>query len=589
LVTTPSAAAGASHWRLLAALLRPHRRGVALLGLVLGAAAALPLAGPQLLRAFVDGAIGGAPTTALLGVATAYIGIGLAAQAAAVGTAWVATRIAWSATNRLREDAAAHALRLDLAFHADTPPGAVVERVDGDASAIARFFTDVAVRVVAAGATLAGATVLVAREDWRIGLAMAAFTAVGLLVAVRLRDHAVPQATADRAAWARWQGLITEHLDGAEDLRGLGARDHALDRQTVAAADQLDAALKAERAGAAIWSWMEGLFAAGGALMLLAGWVLLRAEAITPGTVLLLFAYSQVIRQPLAEIADQLQEVQRAAAGAARMAELLATAPAVDDGGGAALPDGPLEVRFEGVGFAYAEGVAPVLADVDLVVPAGRVLGVVGASGSGKTTLARLALRLADPVEGAVRLGGVDLRDAGLRSVRRRTAMVTQQVELLEGTVRDNLTLYGALPADDERLIGLLDDLGLGRWLSSRPQGLDTRIGGPGGAILSAGEAQLLGLGRAFLRDPGLLVLDEASSRVDPATAELVERALDRLLVGRTAIVVAHRLRAVERAGTIAVVADGRVVEHGPREALARDPGSHFARLLTLELEETPA
>jgi ABC-type multidrug transport system fused ATPase/permease subunit len=258
------------------------------------------------------------------------------------------------------------------------------------------------------------------------------------------------------------------------------------------------------------------------------------------------------------------------------------------------LPEGPLELSVDEVAFAYPErdGAGPegvVLDGIDLVVPPGTVLGLVGTSGSGKTTLARLALRLVDPTHGRVLIGGVDLRAAEPASLRRRIAVVTQDVQILEGTVRDNLTLYGSDGADgtptDAALTALLDELGLGSWLSALPGGLATPLGGAG-AALSAGEAQLLGLGRVFLRDPGLVVLDEASSRVDPAAAEVVEAALDRLLAGRTAVVIAHRLRAVDRADTIAVLDDGRVVEHGPRDVLAADPASRFATLLHREREE---
>jgi ATP-binding cassette, subfamily B, bacterial len=593
MVTAPPPSADPSHWRLLAALLRPHRGVVVVLGLVLALSAALPLAGPQLLRAFIDAAVEGAGTALLASIAIGYVGLGVVAQAAAVATAYVATRLAWSATNRLRERAAAHALRLDLRFHGEHPPGAVVERVDGDATAITSFFTDFVIRVIGAGGTLTGAVLLVAREDLRVGLAMAAFCALALVVAVRLRDRAVPQATEDRAVWARWQGLITEHLDGAEDLRSFGARDHALAQHQEVAAQQLAASLGAERAGAAIWSWMAGFFAVGGGLMLLAGWVLHEAGAITLGTVVLLFTYTQVIRQPVQELADQLKEVQRAAAGAARISALLAEVPAVDDGGTAVLPDGPLALHLDDVRFAYADGSTPAaegwaLHGVDLVVPAGTVLGLVGTSGSGKTTLARLALRLVDPTRGRVRLGGLDLRDVDPASVRHRVTAVTQDVQLLEGTVRDNLTLYGARSGgrcSDEALTALLEELGLGPWLVALPAGLDTPLGASG-ATLSAGEAQLLGLGRAFLTDPGLVVLDEASSRVDPVSAAVVEDALDRLLAGRTAVVIAHRLRAVDRVDTVAVLEAGRIVEVGPRAALADDPTSRFAALLRRERDE---
>jgi ATP-binding cassette, subfamily B, bacterial len=405
-----------------------------------------------------------------------------------------------------------------------------------------------------------------------------------------MRDRAVPQSEAERAAYADVIGLVAEDLDGGEDLRALGAREHALSVHERASARHLTTTLEAERAAVWIWSATNTFFVAGGVLMLAAGWLLHARGAITIGTVFLLFHYAQVLRRPLELISQQLQEVQRAAAGAARIGRLLAVPAVLRWDGADPLPDGALEVRFEGVSFAYADRTsdgqgraAPLAIDaVDLTVPAGSVLGLVGATGSGKTTLARLALRLADPSTGRILVGGVDLRDADHESFRRRVAIVTQDVQLLDGTLRDNLTLYGDEVADDV-LVAVLTDLGLGGWFAELEDGLDTPLAAAG---LSAGEAQLLGLGRAFLRDPGLVVLDEASSRVDPATAEVVESALDRLLAGRTALVIAHRLRAVDRADTVVVLDHGRVVEHGPRAALADDPDTRFHALLQMETTE---
>jgi ATP-binding cassette subfamily B protein len=207
-----------------------------------------------------------------------------------------------------------------------------------------------------------------------------------------------------------------------------------------------------------------------------------------------------------------------------------------------------------------------------------------GRTGSGKTTLARLLLRLYDADGGEITLGGIRPRDAALHTVRQRVGMVTQNVELFRASVRDNLSLFDP-GITDAQLHGILQDLGLAEWLAELPEGLDTELAA-GGGNLSAGQAQLLAFARVFLADPGLVILDEASSRLDPATEQQIERAMDKLLQDRTGIIIAHRLATVQRADEILILDQGAVLEHGRRVELARDPGSQFAQLLRTGLEE---
>jgi ATP-binding cassette subfamily B protein len=579
--------ASSSNWRPLAALLRPMLGRVAVFAAVLAAGSALPLAGPQLLRAFIDRAVAGRPPAVLAGIAGAYIAVALAGQALAVAATYGAARLAWTTANRLRAELAGHALGQDLSFHGAHPPGELIERVDGDVTSLSTFLSSFAPSVVGNGLTLVGVLVVVAVEDWRVGLALLAFVAAAAVVVVGLRNAAVPQAVEERAATARLLGGVEERLAGAEDLRALAGGGHALRRHGRAAAALYRAADRARRSGARMWIVPMGVFTAGGVLSLGLGAWLYHTGAITLGTVYLLFGYTELLRRPLERIVDQLQEAQESVAGVARVGRLLAARPSVAGGGHARLPDGPLAVELDHVDAAYEDGV-PVLEGVSLRLAPGTVLGVVGRTGSGKTTLGRLLLRLLDPDRGAVRLGGVDLRDADPAGVRARVGLVPQDVQLFRASLRDNLTLFGAQPAGDERLAEVLDGLGLGHWWRALPDGLETLLG-PGGAGASAGEAQLVAFARVFLRDPGLVVLDEAAARVDPASQARIGWAVDTLLHGRTAVVVAHRLGTVAHADELLVLDRGRMVERGPPAALAADPSSRFAELLAAGLEGAPA
>jgi ABC-type multidrug transport system fused ATPase/permease subunit len=568
--------------RLVLRHLWPGRRsGLALAAAVL-AATVLPLAAPQLTRRFVDGAIAGDSIQTLTLVAAGYLGLAVSGQGARMLTAWLASRLAWDGTNRLREALAEHALSLDMAYHGRHTPGEMIERVDGDVVALAEFVVAFLLDVVASLLLLVGVLVVVLTVDLRIGAVLIAYCALVGSGMVRAQRLAVPAATRVRERFAALFGNLEERLAGAEDIRANGAGDHVVNRFHQASAALYRADLRAERIGGGLFAGTTVAFAAGTAIVLgLAAWIQ-QAGTLTVGTAVLLFQYTQMVRAPFERLTDQLQQYQKALAALARIGGTLSERRTLPDPAHPRpLPAaGPLRLELSGVGFAYADDGEPVLAGVDLRLAPGQTLGLVGRTGSGKTTVARLVLRLYDPSEGMVRLGGVDLRDADPASLRERVAIVTQDVQLFNASVRDNLTLFRTGMPDD-RLRAVLVEVGLGSWLASLPDGLDTTLGSGGGGV-SAGEAQLLAFARAFLHDPGLVVLDEASSRLDPATELRIEAAIDRLLTDRTAVLIAHRLSSLSRVDQIAVMEDGRMVEYGDRAALAADSGSRFSRLLDL-------
>lgn len=563
--------------RLLAAYLRPERHRVAALVAVLVVAMLLPVAGPVLIGRFVDSAAAGRPVSSLLAMAGAFLAVAVGADALQLVVAWRSVRMAWRVGNRLRTDLARHALGLELAWHGEHSPGVLIERIDGDIDALTKFASTAVLQLLGNAVLLSGVFAVSLLIDWRAGLLIGAATLVAAALLARLRTAAVPAHDDEREVLGRLYGDLEERLGGLEDLRANGAGRYALHRLHEHSALWWRAARRASLKGDGAYVAAGIAFSAGSALTLALGVFLFRRGQMSIGSVLVLFRFSQMIREPLEHIAEQMREFQKASAGARRASRLLATRPSIVDGPGTALPEGPLAVDLDAVTFAYGDG-RTVLADLDLHLAPGTVLGVVGRTGSGKTTLGRLLLRFWDVSEGAVRVGGVDVREATIAELRRRVGIVTQEVELLRASVRDNLTLLGAVPADDDRLTEVLEAVDLDGWLAELPEGLDTVLEGTD--TLSAGEAQLLAFARVFLADPGLVVLDEASSRLDPVTESRITTAVDRLLADRTVVVIAHRLATLDRADEILVLDHGRVVEHGPRDDLAGDPTSRYGRAL---------
>ena len=578
---------------LLVRYLRPQWRGVLVLGIVLFASIGLQLINPQILRRFIDTARSGAPLDTLTTIALVFIGVVVLGQALTVAVTYLGETVGWNATNRLREELALYCLRLPMSFHTAHTPGELIERVDGDVAALSNFFSRFVIQVLGNLVLLAGVVGLGFREDWRIGLLLGGFAGLSLLVLRRLRRIAVPAFKAHRQGFAELTSFWEERLTATEDLRGNGALPYTMERQYQVLGVHMRNARRGHVMTRVMQSVAELLLAAGTAAAFALGAYVLRGGAITLGTLYLVFAYTNLLAWNLLQLTVQLEDLQRAVAATERIRDLYGTRNPLVDGAGQ-LPAHRPAVVFEQVCFGYAEN-APILQGIDFTLAPGNVLGLLGRSGSGKTTLTRLLVRFYDPDGGTIRWNGVDIRQVPTQDLRRRIGVVTQEVQLFGATVRDNLTLFdNSIP--DERIYAVIDDLGLGPWLRALRDGLGTRLEAGGG--LSAGEAQLLAFARVFLQDPDLVILDEASSRLDPMTEALVGRATERLLRGadptkssasvtrRTAIVIAHRLETVRQVDEIMILADGRIVEHGPRAQLEARPDSTFARLLRTGLHE---
>jgi ATP-binding cassette, subfamily B, bacterial len=576
-----------AYWRLLRHYLRPLRARVIVLSALLLAGVAFQVINPQLIRAFIDRALEGDDLSSLLSLAAGFMVLAVGYQVLNVTATYLAEQVGWTATNEMRAALASHLLDLDMSFHKTVTPGELIERVDGDVTTLSNFFSKFVIHVAGNLLLVAAIVALMWREHPLIGVAITVFAAVAMVGMVRLQAIAVPWWRAVRARRAEFFGFLGEQLGGTEDIRANGAVPYMMHRFTLIHRGWLPLEVRGRMGFAMLWATSIAVYVAGLAMVFGLGSSLLTAGTIKVGSVYLLYHYTDMIRHPIEQIRTQMEDLQKAGAGIARVEELFAARPDLDERGTRRLPDGPLSLEIDGVAFAYRDEASngeTVIDGLHVAVDAGRVVGILGRTGSGKSTLARLVTRLYDPVSGTIRVGGVDLREVERAHRRDRIGMVTQEVQLFRATVRDNLTFFDRR-VDDDRLWAVLHELGVGGWVASLPDGLDTMLeSGSGG--LSAGQAQLLAFGRVFLGDAGLVILDEASSRLDPATEALIERAVDRLLADRTGLIIAHRLATVERADDILILDRGRAVEFGERRTLAGDPESRFSTLLRTGMEE---
>lgn len=574
------------YWRLLIMYLKPQWGRVLLLAVLLFGNIGLQLVNPQVIRFFIDATQAGSSLATLLPAAGLFIGLAISQRLMAFSSTYVAENTGWTATNALRADLLLHCLRLDMSFHKTHTPGELIERIDDDVTALANFFSQFIINVAGNALLILGLLLLLLREDWRIGVGFAIYGLLAFFMLRSIQGVAVKRWTTQRQTTADLYGFLEEHISGTEDIRAAGAEQYVTHRLFSLMRRMLETTRLANLVSNLTFFSTNFVYVTGYTGGLAFGVYLYSQKQITLGAAYLLVYYIGMLSRPLESIREQIQDLQQASASIERVEDLLHTQLKVLDKASVVLAEGNIAVEFNHVSFSYEQR-EKVLQDISFQLQPGKVLGLLGRTGSGKTTLARLLFRLYDAESGTICLNGRDIREVAQEDLRARIGMVTQDVQLFRASVRDNLTFFNQR-VSDAQIEQVLKDLGLWPWIQALPDGLDTHVA-TGGQSLSAGEAQLLAFARVFLKHPGLIILDEASSRLDPATEHLLERAVDQLLQDHTGIVIAHRLQTVQRADEIMILENGCIVEYGPRAVLANDPASRFYSLLQSGLEEVLA
>ena len=604
---------------LLIKYLRPFWQRVLLLSVLLIGSIGLQLAGPQLIRRFLDEAQSEAAMQVLTRTAVFFFIVVLSQKIISLLSTYISEDLGWATTNQLRTDLMAHCLRLDMGFHKLHTPGELIERIDGDVSTLAEYFSNLVVQVAGNSLLVVGILILIFRESWQFGVIGLAYALLMFAFQRILREPMIQLSRGIRQSYAALFSFLEERINGTEDIRANGGEGYVMNRLYGLMAAVTNQRIKSDLLGGVSFtsSYMLYVFALVGTLAL-AGYRYTQGT-MSIGTVYLMVFYVGLLESPLKYIRRQIENMRQAVASIERIHSFFQLQPQVREQITAVLPNKSLSVTFNDVCFAYKDRLGtserglsmgngqlsivneeltspqpqisnPVLENLTFQLEPGHILGILGRTGSGKTTLTRLLFRLYDVDAGSITFNGINITQIGLSDLRQHVGLVTQDVQLFAATIRDNLTLFRNYESDrepihDDQILAAMETLGLDGWLHNLPNGLDTMLKA-GGKGLSAGEAQLLAFTRVFLCDPHLVILDEASSRLDPVTEGLLERAVDRLLQHRTGIIIAHRLHTVQRADNILILENGRIVENGRRIHLETNPDSRYAQLLKTGLEE---
>ena len=564
-----------------------YQRETALVGLGIVLAAGVPLFEPYLLGQVVDQGIIGKDVDAIKRLALILMTLHLVGWVGGRTRVWMSAVIGQGVLFDLRDDLFSHIQRLSLRFYDKHPVGRILSRITSDVESIARLLNTGLVTFVGEGINLIGILAVMLWLSWK--LTAVAFITIPLLliIIVKLRTTIETSWKNVRKSISNISTNVNESVNGIQITQSF-VRE-ARNKQTFGGLtqDANNSWMTAVRADEAIWPSVDFVGVLGTGLVIIVGSAMVFDETLTVGFVIAFINYLWRFWAPLSAMSKLYGMTLSAMASAERIFFFLDTAPEITDKSGA--PEmSPIrgEVQFDHVNFKYDPDQDWILNDIDFTVRPGETIALVGHTGSGKTSIASLLSRFYDPIEGAVKVDGRDLRDVQVASLRRQMAIVLQDGFAFSGTIADNIR-YGKLDATDEEVAAVAKAIHLDSFVESLEDGYDHDVGERGSRV-SVGQRQLIAFARALIADPRILILDEATSSVDTETERIIQQATQTLLEGRTAFIIAHRLSTIRHADRIMVIDKGRIAEWGTHEELLAQHGRYFDLYLT-QFAERPS
>lgn len=573
------------YYGLLSTYLAPYKKTFSLLGLGVTVTVAIQLISPQIVKFYIDTATTGGSLQIILQAAILYVLLIVIQHVIGVGTIYLSQNLSWNSTNNLRKNLFRHVLFLDMTFHTEYKPGELIERIDGDVLTLANFFSTLSVKLTLNILVILGVLGIMFTENLIYGFSFTLFFIFGITTLFVIRNYMVPFWKKARQERQELFGYLEERISGTEEIQINAGHAYILRDYHKYARKVYKSFFKAtiiSRLGSFVYVILQG---AGMVIVFAVGAPLVSNKSITLGTLFMIGLYLQVMFVPMMDILRQIQILQEADASIERVSEILERKSKIINSGTQLISENRLGIEFNNVNFYYEEE-EPVIKDFSINLPIGSSTGIIGRTGAGKSTLTNLIFRLYNINTGEINLFSdqkiYPIESLPLKELRSQISLVTQDVEIFDATLRNNLTFFdNSIP--DEELIRVLREVKLMDWFNNLNDGLDEYINHES---MSAGEAQLLAFSRVFLKETPIVIMDEASSRLDPATEASIEDAVMKLIDNKTAILIAHRLDTLDRMDNILLLDDGRIKEFGKRDDLLADENSEYSKLLKIGMEE---